>query len=82
MTATATATAALGLSGIPVHGAAAAEGRGYIVVLKDSVASPAATARSQMRSAGWTMTSVHTRAVHGYAATMTPSQATALAKDP
>ncbi|MFF1686943.1 MULTISPECIES: S8 family serine peptidase [unclassified Streptomyces] len=72
------------LAGLPLHTAAAAEDeRGYVVVLKDSVADPKAAASRQTRAYGGSgATVVYRHALKGYAATMTPAQATALEKDP
>ncbi|WP_167829010.1 S8 family serine peptidase [Streptomyces sp. MZ04] len=71
------------LFSLPVVGSAAAaeKSRGYIVVLKDSVASPASAAGQQLKKVGGTRTAVYNQALRGYAATLTPAQATALAKD-
>ncbi|MFE6035992.1 S8 family serine peptidase [Streptomyces sp. NPDC056452] len=75
--------ALLSLAGTAASDATAAEeDRGYIVVLKDSVRSPSVVAGQQLKRVGGTRTAVYTRAVKGYAATMTPTQATALAGDP
>ncbi|MFD3475841.1 protease inhibitor I9 family protein [Streptomyces sp. NPDC058695] len=72
------------LAGLPLHTAAAAEDeRGYVVVLKDSVADPKAAASRQTRAYGGSgATVVYRHALKGYAATMAPAQATALEKDP
>lgn len=76
------ALALLSLPGTSVADATAAEkARGYIVVLKDSVKSPSTAAGQQLKKTGGTRTAVYTHAINGYAATLTPSQAAALAKD-
>ncbi|MFE4256810.1 S8 family serine peptidase [Streptomyces sp. NPDC056910] len=69
---------------MPRHTAAAAEdARGYVVVLQDSVADPTAAASRHTRAYGGSgATAVYRHALRGYAATMTPAQATALEKDP
>ncbi|MFD5142089.1 S8 family serine peptidase [Streptomyces sp. NPDC058401] len=74
----------IGLTGLPLHPAAAAEDpRGYVVVLKDSVTDPGAVANKQTRSRGGSgATAVYRHALKGYAAIMTSAQATALGKDP
>nr|WP_277349528.1 S8 family serine peptidase [Streptomyces sp. S3(2020)] len=71
---------------MPVTSAADAtavgKARGYIVVLKDSVKNPSAAAGQQLKRTGGNPTAVYTHAVNGYAATLTPGQAAALATDP
>lgn len=75
--------ALLSLSGMSAADATAAEeAGGYIVVLKASAASPSVAAGQQLSRVGGTRTAVYTRAIKGYAATMTSTQAAALAKDP
>ncbi|MER5894412.1 S8 family serine peptidase [Streptomyces sp. NPDC001876] len=54
----------------------------YVVVLKDSVVDPAATSVKNTERYGGARQAVFSHALKGYAATMTPTQATALGNDP
>lgn len=54
----------------------------YIVVLKDGAVDAGTTAAAQQGSYGLSVSTVYRAAVHGYAATMTPSVAGRLATDP
>lgn len=58
------------------------EANAYVVVLKDSVTDPAATAAKHVRSYGGARTAVFTHALKGYAARMTGAQAADLKDDP
>lgn len=72
-----------GLAAAPASTAAPTAGRAaYIVVLKDSVADPGTVSGRHTRRYGGARTAVFRHALKGYAATMTPSQATALKGDP
>jgi subtilisin family serine protease len=54
----------------------------YIVVLEDSVEHPAALARQQADARGTELSHVYTAAINGYAAELTPAQASALESNP
>ncbi len=62
--------------------ATSAERTSYIVVLKDSVASPDAVAGDAASTMGGRLSHVYHEALKGFAMTLTPSQAARLAADP
>jgi subtilisin len=66
----------------PAASAATARPSGYVVVLKDSVADPAAASAEQASRYQARRTAVFTHAIKGYAAQLTPSVAAAVAADP
>ena len=69
--------------GIVAGPAAGAEAeQSYIVVLKDSVADPAAAAAAHQGSFGFTTSKIYRHAVSGYAATMSAATAKRVAADP
>lgn len=81
----AAAVVVLGLAGSVVAAspaAAAGQGQGYIVVLKDGAGDAGAIAAAHQGKFGFTASTVYRSAVSGYAGTMTPAQAALLAADP
>ncbi|MFG3370620.1 S8 family serine peptidase [Streptomyces sp. NPDC090032] len=79
-------TVVLALCGAAVAPGSSAEASNeastYMVVLKDSVTDPAATAAKHVRTYGGARTAVFTHALKGYAARMTAAQAADLKGDP
>ncbi|MER5894411.1 S8 family serine peptidase [Streptomyces sp. NPDC001876] len=73
----------LGLTAAPASNAAGPKDLGtYVVVLKESVADPAAASAKHTNKYGGTRGAVFSHALKGYAATLTPKQAEALRGDP
>ena len=77
LAAVAAALAAFGATSTP-----ASDRASYIVVLKSSVASPAAVAREHAARFGGDVTHVYTHALKGYSLTLPAASAAALARDP
>ncbi|MEU4150057.1 S8 family serine peptidase [Streptomyces sp. NPDC026659] len=63
----------------PARSAAPAE---YVVVLKESVTDPAAVSAAQIKTHGGVRRGVYSHALKGYAATLTPDQASRIGNDP
>jgi subtilisin len=72
--------ATLGIT--PIAQASSGPAKVYIVVLKNSVANPAAFAASQGHAYGFQATFVYGHALKGFAASLSPSAAQAIAADP
>src|SRR5919204_4645154 len=76
------AVAAAALATLGAASPGASDRASYIVVLKSSVANPAAVAQEQAALFGGTVTHVYTHALKGYSATIPTDAAARIAADP